>query len=237
MTSSYLPEQLSGVKYISPLFRGRVRDSSLVKHVLVGGENSRKIGRAVKKGAWKGMPIFTLTLEERSTCPRTCEQWLNCYGNNMNWALRIEEDGDFLIHLTSELLRLNARFPGGFVVRLHVLGDFFSTEYVDFWKLALDTMPALHVYGYTARGLDTPIGGAIWDIVKVHWDRFAIRWSNRGSMTAASEVVDDEESAQGVVCPAELDEKRSCGTCGLCWASKRGAALVPAVPLITFLRH
>lgn len=215
-------------------FRRRIRDSSAAKHVLVSGENNRKIGRVVKKGPWAGMPITMLTLEERKTCPRTCEQWLNCYGNNMNWALRIEEDGDFLIHLTSELLRLNAKHPKGFVVRLHVLGDFFSTEYVAFWKLALETMPALHVYGYTARPLDSDIGAALWAIVRGNWTRFAMRWSNRGSKFAASEVVADESEAKGVICPAELDEKRSCGTCGLCWASKRGA---PAIPLISFLRH
>lgn len=219
------------------IFQKRVVDANLTKHILVEGVNNRKIGRAVKKGIWKGMPIFTLTLQERKTCPSTCPQWLSCYGNSMNWAIRIREDGDFAIHLTSELLRLQARFPGGFVVRLHVLGDFFSLEYVNFWRLALDELPALHVFGFTAWPLDTPIGGALWDIVRDRWDRFAIRFSNRGSLIAASEVVEEEADAQGIICPAEKDENRSCGTCGMCWASKKGARLVPAVPLISFPRH
>lgn len=199
--------------------------------------NSRKIGRVVTKGPWKGFPIFMLTLQERWTCPRSCSEWLSCYGNNMNWALRIREDGDFLVHLTSELLRLQARNPDGFVVRLHVLGDFFSVAYVRFWAKAIAELPALHVYGYTARALSSPIGHALNDLVRAHWDRFSIRWSNRGSKLAAAEVVDREEDARGIVCPAEKDEKRSCGTCGLCWAPKKGAPLEPAIPLISFIRH
>lgn len=46
--------------------------------LLVSGHNNAKLGRAVEKGEWAGMPIFHLTLEERATCPRTCEQWLTC---------------------------------------------------------------------------------------------------------------------------------------------------------------
>lgn len=219
----------------------RVISASKAKHVLVDGVNSSKIGGRVMKGPWKGMPIATLTLEERFTCPKTCKQWLTCYGNNMHLALRIRHDEeDFSIHLASELLRLNARYPDGFVVRLHVLGDFFSLKYVAFWRDALDVLPGLHVFGYTARPVDSPIGAALREIVMDKWDRFAMRWSDRGSLLAASEVIDDVKDAAGVVCPAEGDENRSCSTCALCWASKPGARpgkLIPAVPLISFPRH
>ena len=39
---------------------------------LKSGTNSRKIGGVVLKGRWRGFAIYTLTLEERSTCPTTC---------------------------------------------------------------------------------------------------------------------------------------------------------------------
>jgi hypothetical protein len=57
-----------------------------LKRLLKGGENSRKIGKTVAKGKLKGFPIFTLTLEERATCPRTCEVFDACYGNGMPYA-------------------------------------------------------------------------------------------------------------------------------------------------------
>src|SRR4051812_1807050 len=71
------------------LFReGRLRAATNTDRVLISGHNSRKIGAAVTKGRWSGYPVFTLTLEERATCPRSCLHWLDCYGNKMNWPTR-----------------------------------------------------------------------------------------------------------------------------------------------------
>jgi hypothetical protein len=54
------------------IFPTRVYDPSEVGRVLKDGHQSRKIGKVVMKGARRGWPIFTLTLEERATCPREC---------------------------------------------------------------------------------------------------------------------------------------------------------------------
>jgi hypothetical protein len=69
------------------LFPTTVRDVGQ-EWLLKGGEHSGKIGRRVTKGAWKGFPIFTLTLEERATCPVSCALWHSCYGNHMPMARR-----------------------------------------------------------------------------------------------------------------------------------------------------
>jgi hypothetical protein len=69
-------------------------DHPRVKRILKGGENSRKIGKRVTKGRYKGFFIFTLTLEERATCPRTCEVFGACYGNGMPYAQRIKPRPD-----------------------------------------------------------------------------------------------------------------------------------------------
>jgi hypothetical protein len=210
------------------LFPTRVFEGSALDRVLKSGENSRKTGRMVMKGRWAGMPIFTLTLEERKTCPRTCLEWKTCYGNNMQYAQRIMHNEAFALHLWSELMRLQAKHPAGFVVRLHVLGDFFSVQYVELWALALRKLPALRVFGYTARRLDDPIGAAVWKIVQKNWDRFAIRFSGGGPELPSTEVVDRADQARGIVCPAQSDENRSCATCGLCWHSKK---------TVSFVRH
>src|SRR4051812_10428976 len=56
--------------------------------ILKGGRNSPKIGPKILKGHWTGFPVFTLTLEERATCPDCCRHWRSCMGNNMHWSER-----------------------------------------------------------------------------------------------------------------------------------------------------
>ena len=62
----------------------------------------------VKKGQFKGYVIFTLTLEERATCPRDCYHWDDCYGNNMAFAHRIEHGEALEKKLDEELAELCA---------------------------------------------------------------------------------------------------------------------------------
>ncbi len=135
------------------LFPGTVTGADESPRLLVDGFNSRKVGKRVTKGAWKGMPIFTLTLEERSTCPRSCEQWHACYGNNMPFARRHRLDEDLIVALAVELDAKQRQHPGGFVVRAHVLGDFGSADdpdlaltYVGMWHVAFQQNPALRMF-------------------------------------------------------------------------------------------
>ena len=84
------------------LFPSTVVHASLSPRVLIDGVNQRKIGRKVTKGRWTGMRIFTLTLEERATCPRACQQWDSCYGNNMPYARRHIGGAEFEAKLDAE---------------------------------------------------------------------------------------------------------------------------------------
>ena len=80
----------------------------------------------ITKGKWKGFPVFGLTLEERATCPRSCEQWLSCYGNGMGQrrAYRYEHGPKLLEALDKELgiLSSEPKTRNGFAIRLHTLG-------------------------------------------------------------------------------------------------------------------
>jgi hypothetical protein len=208
-------------------FPGQVTPASRMVRLLKSGKNSRKLGEIVEKGRWKGQRIFSLTLEERETCPRSCLEWASCYGNNMNWSSRISDDGTLTRRLWGELASLNAEYPAGFVVRLHVLGDFYSTEYVQFWRQALDDFPGLNIFGFTAR-LDDPIGRALRVLVEEEGERFRLRFSGAGTPDHASEVVDSADQATGILCPAESDPDRCCATCALCFQTTR---------TISFVRH
>lgn len=203
-----------------------VVDAGESPRLLIEGKNSRKIGNQVVKGRWRGMPIFTLTLEERATCPRSCLEWRSCYGNGMNWARRHRDDGWLMPILAVELRALASKHPGGFVVRLHVLGDFYSETYVDFWKLMLAELPALRVFGFTAHPPSSPIGRGLLEM-NADGDRCWIRFSgDLGAM--GSLVIAHEAASLHVLCPAQTGKTDCCGTCGLCWTMPRP---------IEFVRH
>lgn len=204
------------------LFPSRVFDVDEVHRVLKDGHQSRKIGAVVMKGHRRGWPIYTLTLEERATCPRDCAAWGICYGNNMQAAERIVA-GDALVGaLSRELAELQQRHAGGFLVRLHVLGDFYGVAYVDAWARALDAFPALHVFGFTARDPEAdPIGIAIATQAALRWDRFAIRFSGRPGRHGASRLLEDVPDPDAIACPAQTGATDCCATCALCWQSDR----------------
>ena len=206
------------------LFQARVTWPGFSDRLLKSGHHSRKIGAMVIKGPWRGMPIYTLTLEERATCPTSCGQWRSCYGNKMNWSERLMHGAALEWRLGKEIAALNTRHAGGFIVRLHVLGDFYSTAYVKRWLSWLRRFPALHIFGYTAWQPDTAIGALIADARNRLWDRFAVRTSNGAIGPRA--VVLDKPQAGIITCPAQTSKTECCGTCGLCWGTRRDIAFL-----------
>jgi len=208
------------------LFPGRVADAGTALAVLKSGVHQRKLGDRVVKGRWAGMPIYTLTLEERATCSATCSQWRSCYGNNMPHPARLRHGAVLEARLPVELAALQARHPQGFVVRLHILGDFPTLAYARLWAGWLDAYPALHVFGYSAWKLDTPIGIFLRVLSGLRWDRFAVRFSGALAERAAIVVRDPAEAGGAIVCPAQTDRTACCGTCGLCWSTRRNIAFL-----------
>ena len=187
-----------------------------------------KLGKRVTKGKFKGMFIYTLTLEERATCAVSCVHYETCYGNNMPFATRYKADRALIVAIASELKELNERHKKGFLVRLHILGDFFSTEYVAHWNNWLAQFTNLNVYGYTEKKQGEPIGDALENMRIKYASRFMVRVSGdtaRDTLTALS--YDDEraqlqvKTKQAFICPVQLDKTASCGSCSLCWTSQK----------------
>jgi hypothetical protein len=193
------------------------------KTLLTSGHNNRKIGAVIQKGRWKGYPVFTLTLEERATCPRSCAHWLDCYGNKMNWPTRWMNDADLIPTIGRNLSDLARDFPN-FVIRLHVLGDFYSAAYVAQWARWLDEFPGLHVYGYTAWQPDTDIGRAVATLAEAGWDRFAVRTSNGAALERTTATIYEAHASGqingGTVCPVQTGKTECCATCALCWQTQ-----------------
>lgn len=212
------------------LFRQRITTVKDAPRLLICGSNSRKIGGMVTKGKWAGMPILTLTLEERRTCWTGCRHYRDCYGNKMNWSRRIQHGPALEARLEIELRRLNREHPGGFVVRLHALGDFYSAKYVRAWVRWLGMFPALHAFGYTSWPVGSGIGKAVGEAVAANWDRFAIRFSNQNvTERGATTIYREPESprvTEGIVCPAQTDRTECCATCTLCWQTQTNIVFV-----------
>lgn len=217
------------------LFPTRVVDvtEGAPDRLLVSGHNNRKLGDVVAKGRFKGYALYGLSLEERATCPTDCAVRSVCYGNAMHMARRhrIVDDEVFFRRLESEIATI-IHDEGGVLVRLHVLGDFPSTDYVDDWIGLMERHENLAVYGYTARKRDDPIGVAIQHAKSLYPDRFRIRWSNTNAADGAIVIDHDPGSAKvdgALVCPVQTDATACCASCGLCWEDRANT--------IAFIKH
>lgn len=206
--------------------RGVKRPGEL-KHLLVSGHSNVKIGRDVRKGRlFRGYWIYTLSLEERATCPRSCRHWETCYGNNMPYAKRIAVEPALLTRLETEVDQL-CRKHKGVLIRLHALGDFWSRDYVWFWRDLLWKHDNLAIFGYTARRWDDEIGFAIHAVKRLMGRRFAIRWSDGdGEDSTVSVRTEGEAPSDSFTCPEQTGKTACCATCGLCWNTTKNVAFL-----------
>mgnify|MGYP001044094191 FL=1 len=192
-------------------------------NMLKRGKQNKKLGDKVSVKMWKGMTMYSLTLEERATCPTDCQQWDNCYGDNMPFAHRFDHTApDFISRLDAHLGQLNHKHPEGFVVRLHVLGDFYDGIYIAQWQIWLALYENLNVFGYTHHTVDSQLGSMIKTVNKMHPDKFRVRFSDDMSTQFSAHVTTSEDIntvTNSIVCPEQQGRTDSCATCGYCWSS------------------
>lgn len=222
-----LPDAHPAIVEKRPLFTHRVMRAGQSPRILVSGVNNRKIGNEVQKGPWAGMPIYTVTLAERTTCSTECFMYSACFGNAMQWARRHLPGKDLEAAIEREVHDKAREHPKGFVLRLHVLGDFYSPEYALMWSNLLRDVPALHAFGYTSRLIDSTlpedreIAGVISMLNNAYSDRWVIRSSRPNPVPLGATVLDHVPEGpweSGIVCPAETEKTACCSTCALCWS-------------------
>lgn len=225
--------RLAGIGQAAFIVEGRTKFSKSVKrtgdqkHLLVSGHSNVKIGRDVRKGKLRGYWIYTLSLEERATCPSSCKHWRTCYGNNMPFAKRIDHtDPEFLPALEKEIVQLCSKRIG-ILIRLHALGDFFSAEYVAFWERMLREHANLALYGYTARNSGS-IKWAIDALYAEFKDRALIRFSDGGFPYKSTVSIGGEASCppNAFICPEQTGKTKCCATCGACWSTLKNVAFL-----------
>ena len=209
------------------IFPTTVETPTPTQTVLKDGANSSKIGGDVLVGWLKGARILTLTLEERATCP-PCAVAEICYGNRMQYAQRWRAGPEVEDAIRREIEAACATHER-VLVRLHVLGDFYSFDYLRLWTELLDEFDNLNVFGFTAHAPDTEIGAGIARVRAALGRRFSIRHSGiTGQWGAFTIDFPTERSTLGdaLVCPEQRGawgdtRERHCGDCGACWTSDR----------------
>jgi hypothetical protein len=215
------------------IFPSRVRAVGPDDRVLKDGAMNAKIGGDVLVGRLKGARIFTLTLEERATCPRSCAHLAGCYGNAMPHPVRWQADDALEDRLSMEIAELCAAHDT-VLVRLHILGDFYSAGYVGLWLGYLTLHPNLNVFGFTAWPEDSAIGKAVATVRAMEPDRFMIRNSGRTGTWGSFDITDpfpEKTIGDAIVCPEQResnlgDSARHCGDCAACWSSDRPIAFI-----------
>lgn len=216
------------------LFPSRVFEPTDAERVFKDGCNNSKIGGDVLVGRLKGAKIFTLTLEERATCPRSCDEWRSCYGNAMQHARRWSH-GPALEARIKEEIQYLCRVHEKVLVRLHVLGDFYSLEYASLWAWAMSAQNNLTVFGFTAWKPGTEMGDAISGIRDTYPDRFMVRHSGQTGPWGAFTLPFPTHAARigdAVVCPEQRhaidnpDRRTHCGNCGVCWQTQLPIAFI-----------
>lgn len=224
-----MPEDAAGTR-----FKGRVLPVAEAGNLLVSGHNNMKLGRDVRKGKLKGYWIYALSLEERATCPRSCFHWRDCYGNALHMNKRIDHtDPAFLPALADEIAHLCA-VKRGVLIRIHALGDFYSTDYVMFWRRMLREHHNLALFGYTAHPPESDIGRALGYMMLEAGEkgrdcgRAAIRFSNGGTERRSTVSIKTEADcpASAFVCPEQTNKTRCCATCGACWSTTKNVAFL-----------
>lgn len=215
------------------VFPSTVKDPG-AEPVLKDGASNAKIGGDVLVGWLKGAHIATLTLEERATCPNSCALWDRCYGNSMQWPTRWRHGPELEAAIARDVAVLCTAHER-VLVRLHVLGDFYSVGYVAFWGRLLVRHPGLNVFGFTAWPPESEIGNRLEQLRGVYGRRFSIRHSGRcapwGSFTIDFPT-ERKTLGDAIVCPEQVSAMagdgsgRHCGSCGVCWSSDRPIVFV-----------
>ena len=151
----------------------------------------------------------------------------------MPFAKRYAVNPSLCPSIHTDIMRLRNKHPQGIVIRLHVLGDFYSPEYVTFWEHMLDFWPNLCLFGYTARWGDD-VQYAIHTQLNVRYpSRCVIRYSRNlpfNETLIARYATDESFSGDSFTCPEQTGKADSCADCGLCWSDG-------ATKTVRFLSH
>lgn len=181
--------------------------------------------------------IFVWNLPPVITCPGMSD-WckFNCYNaddryekfpinkwcENLWWVLNDKETLENRIYFQLKECKTERT-----AVRIHSSGDFFSKEYIAFWKDIACRNTNVYFWAYTRSWVVKELVGDIKELDKLDNMNLILSWDE--TMTKppdgfAKSIVynsNDEISAvlkreDGIACPEQYDLVPSCADCGIC---------------------
>jgi hypothetical protein len=187
----------------------------------------KSVSKRIRKGIFRDMALYVLTLIERENC-NDCPILDSCYGRNMPHAVRMDPKAKgFKKAMLADIDVLSKRYPKGYVIRLHELGDFFSVDYVKFWEGLLIDNPRLNIFGYSHQS--GAIGAEIDRVFIDHPGRFNIMDSDgaHGTGIRPTATVSEDALEGATDCPQQTKRTPSCITCGLCMNGRTNVRFYP----------
>ena len=136
------------------------------------------------------------------------------------FAHRLQHGSDLEQRIKKEIEELCGTYKG-VIVRLHVLGDFYSRAYVWTWAELLFAFDNLAIWGFTGHAPDSDIGIEIKFCRDKFGERFSVRFSNAPTHQFSANSADlyKPEKNKSIVCPEQTGKAESCATCTLCWSA------------------
>jgi len=130
---------------------------------------------------------------------------------------KIEEEIGFLL----------AKHKHGVVIRLHVLGDFYSMDYVQFWMRMLTMHPKLSIFGYTGVPVDGNIATSIQLMNSIYTSQCFIRFSRNNEFDdEGSYAAEESFEGKSFDCLEQTKKAKNCAACGLCWMTAKTVRFV-----------
>lgn len=194
---------------------------------------NRKIGRRSKYYD----AMFAWNLPPVATCPGAT-QWcmMHCYNADSrkdvfpidawcrNWGAFINDSNKLKQEIVDEI----GKTEGKVAVRIHSSGDFFSSEYINFWIDIIHLLPNADFWAYTRSWT---IDSLLPDLEKLHeidnielfasWDE---NMGNPPKNWRRSIVISTQSEIQsnGIICPEQTGAVPNCASCRYCMNKGKG---------------
>ena len=181
--------------------------------------------------------IFVWNLPPVVTCPGISE-WCksNCYNaddryekfpinkwcENLWWVLNNKEE------LKKKIItQLQENKAKRIAVRIHSSGDFFSKEYINFWRDIIWKNPAVNFWAYTRSWIIEELAEDIKKLNELDnmklilsWDETMIQppdgFAKSIVVSSNEEIILVAKKKGGVVCPEQYNLVSGCADCGIC---------------------
>ena len=127
-------------------------------------------------------------------------------------------------HFASRMIR-SIQDNASKVFRIHVVGDFYTPEYIQKWTMIVDALPSVTFYAYTRSWRCPALKEALGNL-RSHSNCHllaSIDFTHANRPDSSWNTISVE--GEGSPCPHDTEMVETCLTCGLCWSGRSNLKL------------